>query len=652
MTLKKTENIDFIRYEEHTFKPEAGFNLKYGGLLEEVTIRYERYGKLNRNRTNAILIIHALTGDHHAAGKYKPDDAYPGWWDNMIGPGKAFDTNRYQIICSNNLGGCGGTTGPNSLNPKTKRPYGLDFPAISISDMVALQYDLMKHLNIAFFQVIAGASMGGMMALEWSIRYPSCVKNVIAIGTTAAQGAQSIAFSEVGRQAIMSDPAWQQGNYFKDHNSPINTDPLAKGPHRGLAVARMLAHITYLSPLSMKRKFGRRLKNSNQPHFSLDPEFQVESYLQHQGNRFKDRFDANSYLYITKALNYFDLQSGFTSLHEAFMKATANYLFVSFSSDWIYTQEMSFELLRAALAARKQASYFEIISDAGHDAFLLEHESLTELVRAFLNNSPAALSLSHIKAPSPEQQHATQKNTNPTNTSLPPPALPSAKAQGNDAHRSYYNNHTAAPVSDHSLHSPSKTNEFNIIADQINSHDRVLDLGCADGTLLDFLCRTKKIIPYGIEKDHHKVLLAMNRNLYVAQGALEKIIPLYTPNSFDVVILSRTIQQLENPLSVIDQMLTIGKTAIVSFLNQGYFRNRINFLLRGEKFQSTVFPHNWHNNPDIHLLSIHDFESYITEKQYHIKKRIFLKGDWLRKTKLFPNLLAGVAIYVLSNQSA
>ncbi len=603
-----SKSIGLVKYEDYQVKPANGFKLHYGGILPVLNIRYERYGKLNAKRSNAILIIHALTGDHHAAGRYTQADHSPGWWDAMVGPGKAFDTRRYQVICSNNLGGCAGTTGPNSINPQTARPYGLSFPAITAADMVAVQHLLMEHLELPFFHTIVGSSLGGMLALSWALQLPQRVQHVIAIATTAAQGAQAIAFSEVGRQAIMSDPAWQQGDYFNPRTRG------AQGPRRGLALARMLAHITYLSPASMKQKFGRRRQKDSKPNFSFDPQFQVESYLQYQGKRFIDRFDANSYLYTTKALNYFELAAGFPSLSAAFKHTRTRYLFISFSSDWIYTKEMSFELLAAALKAGCDASYFEVLSNAGHDAFLLEQTKLTQLIQAFIAHKP--LPAARQAAPMPQGK---QTLTHP-------------------------NHQPASP----SLISPKASNEFKIIAAYTPKAARVLDLGCGDGTLLSFLQTQQQIIPYGVEKRHDRVLHALSRKLNIFQATLEEALPLFPNNSFDVVILSRTIQQLGNPIAVIDEMLRIGKTVIISFLNYGYISNRFKFLGSGRKPQSEAFPHSWHNSPDIHLLSIKDFESYIAERGYRIQQQIFLKGDWLSRAWLLPNLLAGVAIYILA----
>lgn len=372
--MKVKGEIGVVDYRDYRLAKGQKLQLEGGGYLLEPTIRYETYGVLNDKKDNAILIIHALTADHHAAGKKNDAGGQLGWWDSMIGPGRAFDTDRFFVVCSNNLGGCSGTTGPNSINPETGAPYGLNFPMITVADMAKLQYALMEHLGIEKFYCIAGGSMGGMLALHWAIHYAENVQRVVAVATTAAQSAQSIAFSEVARQAIMSDPAWMDGEYFKK----------GAGPQNGLSIARMLSHITYLSDQSMRDKFGRRLQDKEKFSFSFDVDFQVESYLRYQGNRFVDRFDANSYLYITKALNYFDLKRGFEKLSDAFALAKSRFLVICFSSDWLYPAYMSKELVKSMSAANKEVSYSEIETNLGHDAFLLEDEKQTRLIKAFL----------------------------------------------------------------------------------------------------------------------------------------------------------------------------------------------------------------------------------------------------------------------------
>ncbi len=373
------KSVGIVNYQDFSLTPDQCLELESGGKIYGLNLRYECYGKLNSDKSNAILVVHALTGNHHAAGLY-PKDKVPGWWDNMIGPSKAFDTNHFFILCINNLGGCSGTTGPNSVNPKTekpKKPYGLTFPIITIADMVKAKLLLLDHLGIRQLYCAAGGSMGAMIALYLSVHYPERIRNVISIASTACQNAQSIAFSEVSRQAIMRDPLFHGGDYTAQ-NSP--------GPKNGLAVARMLSHITYLSDHSMRKKFGRRLRGKENFDLTFDVEFEVESYLRYQGAKFTDRFDANSYLYLTKALNYFDLAQGFQSLSEAFLRSQSRYLILSFSTDWLYPSYMSKEIVMALIQAERPCSYVEISTQTGHDAFLLEWKQMTAIIQAFFSN--------------------------------------------------------------------------------------------------------------------------------------------------------------------------------------------------------------------------------------------------------------------------
>lgn len=357
------------------------FTFKSGQTLPGFTLRYETYGQLNATRDNAILICHALSGDHHCAGRHSPDDRKSGWWDNLIGPGKAVDTNRFFVICSNCLGGCVGSTGPSSIDPVTGRPYGISFPFVTIRDMVRAQKLLMDHLGVTALHALIGGSMGGMQVLQWGIEYPHFVRRLLAMATTSREGAQAIAFNEVGRQAIMQDPAWNRGDYAKDG-----------GPRTGLAIARMMAHITYVSDASMDRKFGRKKKDTaNGDAYTFDIQFEVESYLRHQGQSFINRFDANSYLYITRALDQFDLAQAYGSLETAFAPVQAETLVVGFTSDWLFPPGQNRAIALALLRAGKRATYAELETDLGHDSFLLESEDLYALVRSFLERDAAVV---------------------------------------------------------------------------------------------------------------------------------------------------------------------------------------------------------------------------------------------------------------------
>jgi homoserine O-acetyltransferase len=348
--------------------------LDSGVTLPSLVIAYETYGKLNREKSNAILICHALSGDAHAAGFHEGDQK-PGWWDTLIGPGKAFDTDRYYVICSNVIGGCKGSTGPSSINPATGKPYGITFPVITIRDMVNLQALLIDHLGIDRLFAAAGGSMGGMQVLQWAVTWPERIEKAIVIASTAYSTPQQIAFNEVGRKAIISDPDWKHGDYYG-----------TSVPVHGLALARMIGHITYLSDASMHARFGRALQGRDRVGFDFSTEFQVESYLHHQGDTFTRRFDANSYLYITKAIDYFDLAQG-GSLADALSGVKASFLVISVSSDWLYPPYQSQEIVAALTANDREVHYCEISSNYGHDAFLLESGQITYLIGRFLSRT-------------------------------------------------------------------------------------------------------------------------------------------------------------------------------------------------------------------------------------------------------------------------
>ena len=360
------EPRDFVFSEEFVFES--------GQRLPGFTLRYETYGRLNAARNNTVLICHALSGDHHCAGIHALNDRKPGWWNNLIGPGKAVDTNRYFVVCANCLGGCQGSTGPSSIDPQTGRAFGISFPFVTVRDMVRAQKWLLDALGVPELHAVLGGSMGGMQVLQWGIEYPAFVKKLLPMATTARENAQGIGFNEVGRQAIMQDPEWKNGVYPKNG-----------GPRVGLAIARMMAHITYVSDTSMDRKFGRRRAGAAASgHTFGGAQFEVENYLRHQGESFINRFDANSYLYITRAIDHFDLTAAYGSLEKAFEGVEAETLVVGFTSDWLFPPKQNRAIVMAMLREGKRASYAELATDLGHDSFLLESEELYDLVRGFL----------------------------------------------------------------------------------------------------------------------------------------------------------------------------------------------------------------------------------------------------------------------------
>lgn len=367
------DSVGVVETKYYTFAgPGDELKLESGDVLGPITLAYETYGKLNREKSNAILVCHALSGDAHAAGIHEAKDN-PGWWDDMIGPGKAFDTDRYFIIASNVIAGCKGSTGPSSIDPSTGRPYAMDFPFITISDMVNAQKHLLDFFGIKRLLCVAGGSMGGMQVLQWVASYPEMVKAAIPIATTKKHSPQQIAFNEAARQAIMSDPAWRDGDYYEFGQ-----------PERGLAVARMIGHITFMSDKSMEDKFSRRLKKARL-NFNFDPEFEVEGYLHYRGSNFVKRFDSNSYLYLTKALDYFDVSGG--KLIPQGKRIDTRFLVISFKSDWLYPSSQSQDIVRLLKLRNIDATYCELNSTYGHDAFLVEVEEQTTLIKHFLDKA-------------------------------------------------------------------------------------------------------------------------------------------------------------------------------------------------------------------------------------------------------------------------
>jgi homoserine O-acetyltransferase/O-succinyltransferase len=386
-TAGRVRETDEPRSPVVKFGADKPLRLDAGVELSPFQIAYQTYGVLNPERSNAILVCHALTGDQHAANLH-PVTGKAGWWETMVGPGRPIDTDRYFVICPNVLGACMGTTGPASTNPSTGQPWGLDFPMITVRDMVRAQAMLLDHLGIESLFSIAGGSMGGMQVLQWASLYPERVFSALPLATATRHSAQNIAFHEVGRQAVMADPEWRGGRYFA----------AGTNPRRGLAVARMGAHITYLSDAALHRKFGRRFQDRDNPTFTFDADFQVESYLRHQGISFVERFDANSYLYLTRAMDYFDLAADFDGvLANAFKQTPTRFCVISFTSDWLFPTSDSRATVHALNAGGARVSFAEIVTDKGHDAFLLQEPELFAIVSGFLDGAAKARGLPSLR---------------------------------------------------------------------------------------------------------------------------------------------------------------------------------------------------------------------------------------------------------------
>jgi len=573
--------------------------LACGKTLAPIDVAYETYGRLNESGDNAVLICHALSGDAHVAGVNSPDDKKPGWWDNMVGPGKGIDTNNYFVICSNFLGGCSGTTGPSSINPETQKPYGLDFPIITIADMVKVQRMLLDKLGVKKLLAVIGGSIGGMQVLQWAIEYPDVVKAAIAIATATHLGAQSIAFDAVGRNAILADQNFAGGQYKSE-----------RGPDRGLAIARMIGHITYLSEQSMREKFGRQLKRADRYSYDFNSEFAVETYLDYQGQTFVERFDANSYLYISKAADYFDLKKDYGSLTSAFANTNSRFLIVSFTSDWLYTPAQSETIVNALVAKRKDVSFCNINSPYGHDAFLLEPETLGLFISGFLDST---------HRPGVKQQHK----------------LDSIR-KGRSISRFEQAQRTRV--------------DYELIESLIEPDSMVLDIGCGDGELLANLSADKNIKGKGIELAQELVLACVNRGLSIIQHDVERGLENYADKSFDYVILSQTLQTVRNPEKVFNELLRVGKKVIVSFPNFAHWRCRAQLLFRGKAPMTTQLPFGWHDSPNIHFLSLKDFDGFCKKLGIEVERKIPLIKTRLSPVRFAPNLFAEQVIYVTSKE--
>ena len=594
-------SVGIVETQFYTFAetPEEALVLESGTKLGPVTLAYETYGTLNEGRNNAILIAHALSGDAHVAGRHSADDTKSGWWDNMVGPGKAFDTNKYFVICSNVLGGCQGSTGPASINPETGKHWGIKFPVITIGDMVRAQRELIRGLGVERLLTVAGGSMGGMQALEWAIQFPDFLDSVMVIASTHYSGAQQIAFDAVGRNAILLDEAFNSGQYYEGDQ-----------PSKGLSIARMLAHITYLSEDSMRDKFGRTLRSRDQFGYDFDSEFAVETYLDYQGQQFVNRFDANSYLYVTKAMDYFDLSAKYEALDDVMVNVKCKVLVLSFTSDWLYPPYQSKEIVYALTRQRKDVTYLNVQSDYGHDAFLLEDEVMGKVLSGFL---------AHTADPDKRRTDALKEDSE---LEVGPPALST---------ESIYEGHRV---------------DYDMIVNLVDEGARVLDLGCGGGELMQQLIVKKNVEGIGIEKSQGNVVTCTRRGISVVQADIDNGLTRFPDDSFDFVILSMTLQVLKKPELALKEMLRVGKKCIVSFPNFGFWRVRSMAFFQGRAPVTRNLPYAWYQTPNRHVLSMDDFRKFCVEHEYAIEKEIPLWGESV--AKFWPNLLAEEALYVIT----
>ena len=609
--------------------------LEKGGELPHVMVAYETYGQLNAAADNAILICHAISGDSHVARHGPQDD--PGWWDILVGPGKAVDTDRFFVICPNLLGGCRGTTGPCSENPETGKPYGRDFPTITIGDMVEVQRRLLEQLGISRLLAVIGGSLGGHQVLTWATRHPMSVRGAVVLATSPRLTTQAIAFDVVGRNAILHDPNFHNGQYY-DH---------PHGPDVGLALARMIGHITYLSPKAMQEKFEADRLHPRDVAIEFEKKFSVGSYLGYQGAKFVERFDANSYVALSLAMDLFDLGGTAEQLVAAFRPARARWLVISFTSDWLFPSEQSRDIVNALVANNAPVTYCNVQSGCGHDAFLLPNELdvYGEMVRAFLAN------LAPLREPAPGAVNngpVDWKSSDTARTQIPPAPGTPRPLHGAPQSPGRFPEELHGPTSIFHLHRL----DYDRIVELIAPGASVLDLGCGSGALLARLGQDNHRRLVGVELDQHKILTCVGRGLDVIQADLNKGLGAFGAQEFDFVILSQTLQAVFDVEGVLLEMLRVGRHCIVSIPNFGYHPLRRMLVEQGRAPKSGgVLHHEWYNTPNIRFFTIADFEDFCREKNLRVHRRIAL--DTEKHAEIFeePNLNADMAIFVISRNS-
>lgn len=597
-----------LRHLQHVTLP-GPFRLEMGGHLDELTLAFETYGRLNERRDNAVLICHALSGDSHVARHDAEDD--PGWWDVLVGPGKPVDTDRYFVVCPNFLGGCRGSTGPNSMNPATGRRYGTDFPVITIGDITEAQRRVLDHLGIDRLLAVIGGSLGGHVAMTLATRYPERVAGTVAVATSPRLTSQAMAFDVVGRNAILRDPAYHRGDYYDR----------GQGPLVGLAIARMLGHITYLSREAMTRKFEADRLKPRRVQTQFETKFAVGSYLAYQGDRFGERFDANSYLTLSMAIDLFDLGDSRDKIAEALGASRCRWLVLSFSSDWLFPPFQSREIVDGLIAAGRPVSYCNVQSDCGHDAFLLPNEIgvYGGLIQAFLANLDGS-----------------SKETNAVGS--PSPRRPAE----------------SKPLVRASFDSPNIFGHHRLdddtILEWIPSGASVLDLGCGEGELLKRLQQRGHRHIMGIEWDERAIVACVQQGLDVVQADLNKGLAFFSESQFDVVVLSQTLQTIMDVPQVLREVLRVGRRGIVSFPNAAYRKHRIE-LAEGGRAPRIHAEHgfHWYNTPYVRLLAIADFEEFCRQHGFVIQQQVAIDTESGRKVDEDPNLNANIAVVLLGN---
>ncbi|MDY5954449.1 MAG: homoserine O-acetyltransferase [Kiritimatiellia bacterium] len=574
----KSKSIGVVQPQVLKLKlPEGGLRLRHGGVLPEVSVAYEAFGTLKPDRSNVVFICHALTGDAHVAGWRPEDDQLrppTGWWDGMVCSGGGIDTDVYYVVCANILGGCSGTTGPSSINPATGKPYGSSFPQVTMQDMVDVNVMLLRQLGFDHLAAVVGGSFGGMLTIDWIVRYPEMVDNAVVIAAAPNLNTQALAFDIIGRQAIVEDPNWQGGDYYGGPR-----------PDAGLARARKLAHITYLSQQMMERKFGR---NKQQEWVQADfdfqlrhqrmfrSQFQVESYLEHQGNKFVARFDANSYLHILRALDEFDIAEtyGHGDLTKAVESIRARVLICSLSGDWLFTAEQQEELAKALAAAGKNVSYCNLEAPAGHDAFLTHICDLRLIVRAFM-----------------------------------------------PAHRYHY-----TPIISDREHAE--------ILALVPNGASVIDLGCGDGSLLALLAERKGTCGLGVELNLDKIIQAVHIGQNVMRSNLDHAAPILPSHRYDLAILCETLQVIRDADRLLDRLFDLANEAILAIPNFGHWRLRAYLCIHGMTPKSETLPHEWYNTPNIHIITFKDFRKMCRDKDVELECVVPIANRWFDRLML------------------
>ncbi len=567
--------------------------LENGQVLSQYDLAFQTYGSLNADHSNAVLICHALNASHHVAGVSVDHPDETGWWDNMVGPGKPVDTRIFFVIGVNNLGSCFGSTGPASIRPETGQPWGAAFPVVTVEDWVHAQARLADRLGIERFAAVMGGSLGGMQAISWATTCPDRVAHCVAVASTPKLSAQNIGFNEVARRAIITDPAFHGGDYYA-HNTV---------PEHGLSVARMIGHITYLSDDDMAEKFGRTRRQSSASdayQYGYGVEFEVESYLRYQGEKFSKYFDANTYLLITRALDYFDpARHTDGDLAVALSPASASFLLVSFATDWRFPPSRSREIVEALVKNETPVTYAEIDAPHGHDAFLLDDSRYHAVMQGYFENIAKSLNLELSVHAYADQQFS---------------------AQGTSK-LSMINEMVQSDGVEQETSVSLVRQDLLKIAEWIPPTTRVLDLGCGDGALLDYLTRHQNVRGVGVELSDERVQLCVAKNVQVVQQNLEKGLELFDDHRFDTAVLSQTLQSMHHTEHILREMVRVAKVGVVSFPNFGYWPHGWS-LLNGRMPVTGQMPYSWYDTPNIHLCTLKDFEDLCRKLHLRIIDRV------------------------------